>query len=205
MERDDLLAELADLLSAVVKRKLTKREIVERLDRMSHSLQAPEQAQLPGVPASEAPPRSTEADDIQTVFQHWRRVSGHTGARLLPERAQKIRARLRDFTVRDLLQAVDGCMLSGHHMGDNDSGEKYDWIETIMRNGSAVEKHMDRASGTIATTAMVAERNDPRVIELRGAIAQAQETGDVDRGNKLNAELRRVLLEARPTDHAGAG
>jgi hypothetical protein len=137
-------------------------------------------------------PKVSDADKIQRVFHHWRERTGHKNARLLPERARKIRARLKEnFTVQDLCNAVDGCLLSDYHTGKNEQGERYDWIETILRDGTSVEKHAARVRGNVA----VEEEQDtnPRRAALRRAAREAMEAGNVERANELNRELGKLL------------
>ena len=57
-----------------------------------------------------------------------------------------IQARPRDvlpadgFFVEELCQAVDGCLASPHHQGQNANGQKYDDLELICRSPEHVER-----------------------------------------------------------------
>ena len=78
-------------------------------------------------------------DSVMEVFRHWQKVMGTEKAIASPERISKIRARLKDYTVAQLKEAIDGCRKSDHHMGNNDRKKKYNDIELICRDC----KHVD--------------------------------------------------------------
>ena len=89
---------------------------------------------------------SDEPDPAVEVFSHWQSVMNHGKAKLDRKRRQKIRDRLKDgYTVQDLIQAIDGCKRSPHHMGDNDRGTVYDDIELICRDAPHVDKFIKLA------------------------------------------------------------
>jgi hypothetical protein len=127
---------------------------------------------------------------IQLVYDYWKSRTGHVSARLLPERARHIRARLKDFTTVDLCDAIDGCVASDFHTGTNDRGERYDWIENIMHNGVTVEKHIARARR--AGTGALRDLN-PETAKLRAELDRAMEVGDVTGANELNRRLAASL------------
>ena len=191
MERTELVVRLAALIQGVAGEKLTDVEVAESLGKLVVDIRADTQMQLVGVPVPEAQAPKSDAQSVMEVFSYWKSMTGHTTARMLPERAQKIRARLRHFTVVDLKQAVDGVMLSAHHMGDNASGEQYNWIETIFKTNSTVEQHMARARSSIS--APTKQERSPRAAELKAEIEDAKRHGDVARTNRLNTELRDLL------------
>jgi len=141
----------------------------------------------------------TLAQSIQLVFDYWKAATRHSTARLLPERAAHIRARLKDFTPADLCDAVDGCLLSDFHGGQNDRGEKYDWIENIMRNGSVVEKHMARARAGRGGNGALRDMNSD-TIKLRAQLDRAMEVGDVTTANEINRKLAAALRKSAGAD-----
>lgn len=96
---------------------------------------------------SEADTDSADADNIRTVFDHWIRVMEKRTAKLTAGRKTKIRARLRErYSVAQLCQAIDGCRCSEYHMGGNDSATLYNDLETILKSGGSVERHISRLS-----------------------------------------------------------
>jgi hypothetical protein len=86
-------------------------------------------------------------DAVDVVFAYWQKVMGHTGAKLDAKRAKAIKARLTDgYLPEQLCQAVDGCKLSPHHQGQNESRTVYDDIELICRDGAKVDGFIKRAN-----------------------------------------------------------
>ena len=86
---------------------------------------------------STVPPSGETAE----VFAYWQIAMGHPQARLDAKRERAIKARLKDgYTVAQLCIAIDGCKLSPHHMGQNDSRTVYDDVELICRDGPKVDK-----------------------------------------------------------------
>jgi hypothetical protein len=91
------------------------------------------------------------------VFNYWQKVMEHPNAKPTRERLTKIAARLKEgYSVEDLKKAIDGCLASSHHMGDNDQGKRYDSIGLIFRNGDKVEQFM----GYLSTRPKPQEKKD---------------------------------------------
>jgi len=83
----------------------------------------------------------TPSAPVRAVFDYWRERSGHNGAKLDDKRRSAIAARLKNgYSVRDLKRAVDGCIASPWHQGQNGNRRKYDDIELICRNASKVDQ-----------------------------------------------------------------
>jgi len=83
----------------------------------------------------------SSSDEPDRVFAYWQEVMHHPKAKLDRKRRQKIRDRLADgYSTDDLMQAIDGCKRSPHHMGDNDRATVYDDIELICRDAPHVDK-----------------------------------------------------------------
>ena len=198
MDRDETLVVLADLVRAVAGEKLTMEEVADRLERAAAKLRSPSQLAFEGETKETTAPKRSDAHQIREVYEYWRDKTGHHQARLLPERAQKIRARLKQgFSVKELCVAIDGCLLSPHHTGDNEAGEQYTWIETIMKNGSSVEKHIERAMEGQPIEASAPRQRDPRIEEVRKQIESAKAQGRTQDANRLNKRLRELLQETR--------
>jgi hypothetical protein len=88
---------------------------------------------------SNVPPSGETA----VVFAYWQQAMNHQQAKLDAKRDKAIKGRLKDgYTVEQLCKAVDGCKLSPHHMGHNDTRTIYDDIELICRDGPRVDKFM---------------------------------------------------------------
>lgn len=80
------------------------------------------------------------------VFAYWQQKMGHPQAKLDAKRNKSIAGRLKDgYTVGELCEAIDGCLLSPHHMGQNETRTVYDDIELICRDGPRVDKFIKLA------------------------------------------------------------
>lgn len=91
----------------------------------------------------------SRGEQINVVFDHWIAVMNKPRARLTKERKAKVIARLKDYSIDDLKQAIDGCARSPHHMGQNDTGTIYDDLELICRDGKHVEQFRDNIGKAI--------------------------------------------------------
>lgn len=89
----------------------------------------------------EAKQDKTKAQVVE-VFEHWKSAMGHPGSRLGPDKERRIKARLKEgYSVEQLCGAIDGALRDEFLMGrDPKSPRKYDGIETLLRDGSQVER-----------------------------------------------------------------
>ena len=78
--------------------------------------------------------------DVEIVFAHWQNRLGHPNAKLTPDRRKKIAKALKHHPVAALTQAIDGCAVTPHNMGQNDRGERYDDISLILRDDAHIER-----------------------------------------------------------------
>lgn len=86
-------------------------------------------------------------DPAVEVFEHWRSVMETPRSLFTPDRRRAVEARLKEGrTVDELKQAVDGCKLTPHNMGENDRGEKFNDLELICRKNANVERFMRNAA-----------------------------------------------------------
>ena len=81
------------------------------------------------------------------VFEHWKaRMRKGGKAKFKGKRRRAVEARLRDgYTVEELCEAVDGCAVTPHNLGLNESGQRYDDLELICRNEAQVERFQQNA------------------------------------------------------------
>lgn len=77
---------------------------------------------------------------IDLVFKHWQEVHGHPEAKPTEKRRKLISARLKEYGLEALREAISGYALSPFHMGDNPQGTKYDSLELILRDAKQVEQ-----------------------------------------------------------------
>ncbi len=82
--------------------------------------------------------------DARKVFDHWAKTMGHERAKLDDKRRRRIEARLKDFTVEQLCQAISGAKRDPFLMGEDPrAGRRYDGIETLLRDTGQVERLLE--------------------------------------------------------------
>lgn len=92
---------------------------------------------------TDPPASDSKTSPVGLVIKHYQ--THHPKSRIAPsgDEGKKIHARLKEgFTVEDLCNAIDGCHLSPHHCGKNDTGTKYQSLELIVRNSSKVNQFL---------------------------------------------------------------
>jgi len=84
--------------------------------------------------------------ETSEIFSYWQTKMRHPQAKLDAKREKSIKARLKDgYTVGEICEAIDGCLLSDYHMGKNESRTIYDDIELICRDGPKVDRFIKLA------------------------------------------------------------
>jgi hypothetical protein len=85
--------------------------------------------------------RKISDDAIHEVFTYWReKISPRSRAILDDARRTKIGWAIHDYGIQACKQAIDGCLKSGWHMGNNPSNKKYNDVELIFRHAANVER-----------------------------------------------------------------
>jgi hypothetical protein len=79
-------------------------------------------------------------DEAEEIFNFWKLTLDHSRARLSASRVKLINRWLKEYAKQDLLDAIKGCSLTPHNMGDNPQGQRYDSLELILRD----VEHIDR-------------------------------------------------------------
>ncbi len=88
--------------------------------------------------------------DICEVFDFWKATMNHPKAKLDDKRRQKIKKALGlGYSKEELMDAVRGCVMTAHNMGDNDRYEIFDDIELILRNSSNIERFINNSKGKV--------------------------------------------------------
>lgn len=83
------------------------------------------------------------SDDVTSVFEFWKNQMGKTRTTKLDnKRRTKIKSALADYGLEQVQQAIIGCTLSAHHMGQNPQNKRYDDIELILRDAKHVEQFL---------------------------------------------------------------
>ena len=78
--------------------------------------------------------------DLISTFDYWRETCNHPQAKLTPARRDKIRLRLKDFSVDKLQLAIKNCSESDYHVENG-----YTWlVKNILKNREKVEWWLER-------------------------------------------------------------
>ena len=87
--------------------------------------------------------------DVQDVWPHYigqKKPDGklyHYGAALGFRDEQLIKKQLKRYTVEQLKEAIDGCLLSPWHRGQNPNGVVYEDLELICRDATKVDQFIE--------------------------------------------------------------
>ena len=144
------------------------------------------------VPQSQSYAREPDrhAEAVKRIFAHWQAATNHAKARLTPERARAIRARLaQKYTEQDIVTAIDGCASSEFHAG------KYDDLTLICRNGEKLERFIELAGELSNITPATTTENE--IATLKAQTRQARDEGRTEDYGRLNEKLRAAI---RKTD-----
>lgn len=80
---------------------------------------------------------------VSDVYEYWRSAMNMKRTRPTSGRIAKIKARIKDgYDYQQMTRAIDGCANSPFHMGQNDSGIKYNDITLIFRSAEKLEQFM---------------------------------------------------------------
>lgn len=189
MNRLEHLARLMELGARYARGDDVRAELAE----LARDMGEPPQLRLLGEPTPEPAPATPNLKEVAgRVFAHWQQRCNHPKARLTPERAGKILARLKQgYTQNDLFAAIDGCASSAFHSGTNETGAVYDDIELICRNGSNVERFASMAGARFEAAPSTPQGQ----AEARRKELQAEAERHLREGN--TSEYNRILRSIR--------
>lgn len=154
--------------------------------------QAPCSERAPHNQLSEPITPSSPPDEVEIVFEHWRRVMAHPQAILDDSRRRVIEKALKIATADECKRAISGCSRSDFHMarGKYKGQRRQEHLSLILRNRENVERFMEGVPETAdsssadgftssARDAKIKEhkRNVLRAFDLAGS-AEARESGD---------------------------
>ena len=87
------------------------------------------------------PSLSEKEKAISDIFAHWQRSLGHPNAKLESKRRKAISAALKfGYTPEELKQAISGCAVTPHNIGDNDRGQRYDGLQLILKDADQIDR-----------------------------------------------------------------
>lgn len=91
-------------------------------------------------------PQPKSNDDVSAVFDFWCNRLNHPKARLDDKRKKAITLALKwGYSPDDLCQAITGCSLTPHNMGQNNRGQVYDGLHIILRDADQIDRFMANA------------------------------------------------------------
>lgn len=82
---------------------------------------------------------------IKDIFMYWQNKMNHPHAKLDSKRQRRIAEALKNYSAKQLIQAIDGCALTPYNMGENDSRQRYNDIELILRDSSRIERFINNS------------------------------------------------------------
>lgn len=96
---------------------------------------------------SVAPIRPCEdASPVDKVFECWKEVMNHPQAQLDAKRKDLIQQAIRwGYSVEQLCDAVTGCSITPHNIGENDRGQRYDGLHIILRSADQIDRFIRNA------------------------------------------------------------
>ena len=105
---------------------------------------------------------------LDDVFNYWRLTTGKAGNVILNEKRKKaVKARMKEgYSVEDIKQAILGCTMTPHNMGDNDNRKVYDDLELICRDGSQLERFMGNSQQQAATFSRAAQKTINNIMNV---------------------------------------
>lgn len=177
LDRTALIQELARCISAVASGDDAGARLI--IIGLARGLDA--QQTLPGVPG---PPTAMTAEMIRRsavarLFKYWQERCDHQQAKMTPERAQAIIARLKaGYTEAEIMKAIDGAADAAYV--DEASGKKFDDLTLICRNGSKLEDFIARgvrATGTITDVVQTNVGIEDQISDVRRKMAELKKAG----------------------------
>lgn len=86
------------------------------------------------------------SDDIEKIFEYWRKCMESPKSKLDDKRRGVIRRALKaGYSPRDLCRAIQGCALTPHNQGVNDRGQKYLGIHVCLKDADQIDRFMANA------------------------------------------------------------
>jgi hypothetical protein len=82
-----------------------------------------------------------ENKTIQQIFEHWKTVMRHPSAKLDPKRkALIVKALHFGYGTQELCEAISGCSITPHNIGQNDRNQRYDGLHIILRDADQIDR-----------------------------------------------------------------
>lgn len=78
---------------------------------------------------------------LYKIFEHWKLVMNHPNAHLDAKRNSLIAQALKwGYSLEQLCDAITGCSLTPHNIGENERGQRYDGLHIILRSADQIDR-----------------------------------------------------------------
>lgn len=75
------------------------------------------------------------------IFLHWKKVMNHPNAQMDDKRKKLIRNALKlGYSAESICQAISGCSITPHNIGDNDKGQRFDGLHIILKSADQIDR-----------------------------------------------------------------
>ena len=133
----------------------------------SASFVIPATSVVPTVPIT--PKAVTYSEDVAVVFNHWKSTMGHLRSKLDCKRSSLIRKALHvGYSVEQLCDAVTGCSLTPHNIGQNDRGQRYDGLHVILRDADQIDRFIYNFHHPPRPVTAAHQRLQANILEVNG-------------------------------------
>jgi len=117
--------------------------------------------------------------EINAVFDYYKSTLNHPRAKLDEKRKRCVRMRLQNgYSVDDIKIAIDGCLASPYHQGENKRNQVYDSLELICRDAEHIDRFIklakDPNAKLISAKGRQARQNGQTWLQMRQAKREDQ-------------------------------
>jgi hypothetical protein len=122
-----------------------------------------------------------DRDVIPDIFAYWQKTMASPSSKLDKKRIEKISAAIKlGYTPRQLCEAIKGCSLTPHNMGQNDRNTKFNGIGLIFRDADHIDRFIACAKNPPkAGAAETMEQRNARITAEVLDEAISTEDGDI--------------------------
>lgn len=129
-------------------------------------------------------PYSPDGTDVIAVFEHWKQTMKHRNAVLDDKRKKLIRNALKSgYAVTQLCEAITGCSLTPHNIGDNDRGQRYDGLHVILRDADQIDRFINNARSPPKSLTQAERHTNANVQTLQNWVSKKMTEENMTHGN----------------------
>lgn len=125
------------------------------------------------------PDAPKKGEVVTEIFAYWQKQMQSPNSKLDDKRKALIEKALKNFTPRQVCEAILGCSRTPHNMGKNEAGTKYNGLNVILRDADQIERFMRAAHVTpkAPKSAETIEETNARVLAELGMGATVPDDG----------------------------